>query len=82
VPPGDNRGATHGKIIFKEFDSVRFHVFSFWFSMLEYKKAMLILLEGNIEDHYLRRFLTSSELSHMISTLDSMACNMECMLIS
>ena len=27
----------------------------FWFSMPKSKKAMLILLEGNIKDHYLRR---------------------------
>ena len=50
----------------------------FWFSTLESKKAMLILLEINIEDHYLRRSChISSEVSQMISTLDSMACNME-----
>ena len=41
--------------VFKEFDLVSLMYPAFWFSMLESKMAMLILLEGNIEDHYLRR---------------------------
>jgi len=34
------------EIIFKELIQLGFMYSPFWFSMLEYKKAMLILLEG------------------------------------
>jgi len=42
------------KIVFKEMIQFGLMHPPFWFSMLETKKAMLILLEGNIEDHYLK----------------------------
>jgi len=47
--------------------------------MLESKKAMLILLEGNLRTSYLKKkwLAISSELSYMIVTLDSTTCNME-----
>jgi len=52
----------------------------FWFSMLESKKAMLILLEGNLKRHLIlkkRGLAISSKLSHTIVTLDFTTCNME-----
>src|SRR5882724_8163414 len=54
-PIGDNRGATNGKMYLRSLIQLGLMYPPFWFSMLESKKAMLILLEGNIEDHYLRR---------------------------
>src|SRR5882724_8527263 len=51
----------------------------FWFSMLESKKAMLILLEGNLRTSYLkkRRLVISSEPLYTFVTLDSATCNLE-----
>src|SRR5882724_6021836 len=50
----------------------------FWFSTLESKKAMLIFTGRKISKITISgSSVTSSELSHTISTLDSMACNME-----
>ena len=49
----------------------------FWFSTLESKKAMLILLEGNLRTSYLkkRRLIISSKLLYTFVTLDSATCN-------
>ena len=55
VPLVDNRGATCGKIYLRSLIQLGLMYPPFWFSTLKSKKAMLILLEGNIEDHYLRR---------------------------
>src|SRR5882724_9659248 len=50
----------------------------FWFSMPESKKATLILLEGKtLKITVSGSFIISSKFSHMISTLDSTACNTE-----
>src|SRR5882724_6860809 len=68
--------ATHGKLYLRSLIWLGLMYPPFWFSMLESKKAMHILLEGNIE-RSLSCLITSSELSHTISTLDSMACNTE-----
>src|SRR5882724_8980104 len=60
VPPGDNKGATHGKCILRSLIWSGLMYPPFWFSTLESKKAkskkaMLILLEGNFKIIYLRR---------------------------
>ena len=62
VPLGDNRGATHGKLCLRSLVWLGLMYPPFWFSMLKYKKATLILLEGNIEDHS-EGLVISSELS-------------------
>jgi len=49
----------------------------FWFSMLKYKMATLILLEGKYLKIYSRKPHHIFQMSHMISTLDSLASNME-----
>src|SRR5882724_6416450 len=49
----------------------------FWFSMLESKKAMLILLKGNFKISISEGLIVSSKPSCTISTLDSTNCNME-----
>src|SRR5882724_203895 len=79
MPLGDNRGATHGKVYLRSLIQSGSMYPPFWFSMLKSKKAMLILLEGNLRTSYLKKrwLIISSELSYMIVTLDSMTCNME-----
>ena len=77
MPLGDNRGATHGKVYLRSLIQSGLMYPPFWFSMLEYKKAKLILLEGNLRSFILKGLIISSELSHMIATLDSTTCNME-----
>jgi len=78
VPFGDNRGATLGKLYLRSLIQFGLMYPPFWFSMLEFKKAILILLEGKtLKITVSGCFVISSELSHMISTLDSTACNME-----
>jgi len=76
VSLGDNRGATCGKCI--QGDELVWFNIPFWFSTLKYKKAMLIFTGRKILKITISgSFVTSSKLSHMISTLDSMACNTE-----
>ena len=76
---GDNRGATHGKLYLRSLIWLGLMYPPFWLFMLKYIKATLIFYwKKNIDDHHLRKCLsTSSELSHTIFTLDSMACDME-----
>src|SRR5882724_3718458 len=71
-----NRGATHGKGYLRSLIQLGLMYPPFWFSMLESKKAMLILLEGNSRTSYLKRKRDSSyppcshtQLSHWISQL-------------
>jgi len=45
VPLGDNRGATGGNLYLRSLIQLGLIYPPFWFSMLESKKAMLILLE-------------------------------------
>src|SRR5882724_11900599 len=78
VPLGDNRGATHGKMYFRRLIWISLMYPPFWFSTLKYKKAMLIFTGRKILKITISgSFITSSELSHTISTLDSTACNIE-----
>ena len=77
VPPGDNKGATHGKCILRSLIWSGLMYPPFWFSMLKSKKAMLILLEGNFNIIISEGLIVSSKLSHTIFTLDSMTCHME-----
>ena len=77
VPLGDNKGATHGKCILRSLIWSGLMYPPFWFSTLKSKKAMLILLEGNFKIIISEGLVISSELSHMIFTLDSTTCNTE-----
>src|SRR5882724_10293095 len=75
MPLGDNRGATHGKVYLRSLIQSGLMYPPFWFSMLESKKAMLILLEGNLRTSYLKKRGSSyppsscTQLSHWISQL-------------
>src|SRR5882724_5980570 len=79
VPLGDNRGATHGKRYLRSLIWLGLMFPPFWFSTLKYKKATLILLEGNSRTSYLKRKrdLSYPPSSHKIVTLDFTTCNME-----
>src|SRR5882724_8328800 len=75
VQERDNRGATHGKLYLRSLAQLGLMYPPFWFSTLESKKAMLILLEGNIRTSYLKKSGSSyplsshTQLSHWISQL-------------
>src|SRR5882724_1695240 len=75
VPLRDNRGATHGKGYLRSLIQLGLMYPPFWFSMLESKKAMFILLEGNLRTSYLKKRGSSyppsshTQLSHWISQL-------------
>src|SRR5882724_11764564 len=75
VPLRDNRGATHGKVYLRSLIQLGLRYPPFWFSTLESKKAMLILLEGNLRTSYLKKRGSSyppsshTQLSHWISQL-------------
>ena len=73
----DNRGATCGKMYLRSLIQLGLMDPPFWFSTLESKKATLILLEGTLNIIISEGLITSSELSYMVFTLYSMACNME-----
>jgi len=60
VEETDNRGATHGKVYLRGLIQLGLRHPPFWFSMLESKKAMLILLEGNLRTFYLKKGLVIS----------------------
>jgi len=79
VPLGDNRGATHEKGYLRSLIRLGLMYPPFWFSILESKKATLILLEGNLRTSYLKKgwLIISSELLYTFVTLDSMTCNMK-----
>src|SRR5882724_11596487 len=78
VEERDNRGATCGKMYLSRLIQFGLMYPPFWFSMLESKKATLIFTGKKILKITISgSFITSSKLSHTISTLDSMACNME-----
>ena len=77
VPLGDNRDATQGNLYLRSLIQLGLMYPPFWFSTLESKKAILILLEGTLKIIISEGLVTSSELSYMIFTLDSMTCNME-----
>src|SRR5882724_2447893 len=63
VPLGDNKGATLGKVYLRSLIWSGLMYPPFWFSMLESKKAMLILLEGNLRSFYLKKRGSSYPLS-------------------
>ena len=66
------------KIVFNEMIWFSLMYEPFWFSTLEFKKAMLIFTGRKILKITISgSFVTSPELSHTISTLDSMTCNIE-----
>jgi len=64
----------HMEGVFKELVWLGLRYPPFWFSMLESKKATLILLEGNLRTSYLKKgwLVISSELLYTFVTLDSM----------
>ena len=67
VPLGDKRGATQGKVYLRSLIWLGLIHPPFWFSMLKYKNAMFILLEGTFKIIISEGLIASSELSHMIS---------------
>src|SRR5882724_8619779 len=77
MPLRDNRGATHGKVYLRSLIWSGLMYPPFWFSRLKSKKAMLILLEGNLRTSYLKKgwLVISSELLYTFVTLDFTTCN-------
>src|SRR5882724_2437907 len=78
VPLGDNRGATHGKLYLRSLIQLGLMHPPFWFSTLESKKAILILLQGKTLKIFISEGLVIfSEGLTQFFTLDSTTCNME-----
>ena len=77
MPLGDSRGATHEKGYLRSMIWLGLMDPPFWFSTLESKKAMLILLEGNLRTSYLKKgwLVISSKLLYTFVTLDSTTCD-------
>ena len=81
VEETDNRDHKGDKVLLMENcidEMIQFYLMypPFWFSTLESKSATSIFIGRKILNITISgSFITSSELSHMISTLDYMTCN-------
>ena len=77
VPLGDNRGATRGENVFKEFDSVRKCILPSGSLRSNLNRLHSYYWKEKPRSFILEELVISSELSHTIFILDSTTCDMK-----
>jgi len=75
VPLGDNRGATRGENVFKEFDSVRKCILPSGSLCLNINRLRSYYWKEKPRSFISEELVISSELSHTIFILDSTTCD-------